>query len=81
MLSTIATIDFVSLSSNNNHEITDMSGIPNIQMSCRLDTLADMQCRRVGNMNEDMSPTCRWHDTPCLQMKAWEDMTDEDIPC
>jgi hypothetical protein len=26
-------------------------------MSCRLDTLADMQCRRVGDMNEDMSPT------------------------
>ena len=26
-------------------------------MSCRLDTLADMQCRRVGGMNEDMSPT------------------------
>jgi hypothetical protein len=23
-----------------------------------LDTLANMQCRRVGDMNEDMSPTC-----------------------
>ena len=32
------------------------------QMSCRLDTLADMQCRRVGDMNEDMSPTCHQHD-------------------
>jgi len=34
------------------------------QMSCRLDTLADMQCRRVGDMGKDMSPTCRrdiWH--------------------
>jgi hypothetical protein len=46
------------------------------QMSCLLDTLADMQCRRVGDMTEDMSPTCRRHDTQCLQMKAWEDMTD-----
>jgi hypothetical protein len=26
----IATIDFVSLSSNNNHENTDMSGIPDM---------------------------------------------------
>jgi hypothetical protein len=29
------------------------------QMSCRLDTLADMQCRRVGDMTKDMLPTCR----------------------
>jgi hypothetical protein len=29
------------------------------QMSCRLDTLADMQCPRVGIMTKDMSPTCR----------------------
>ena len=43
------------------------------QMSCRLDTLADMQCR---DMNEDMSPTCHRHDTTCLQMKAWEDRHD-----
>ena len=46
------------------------------QMSCRLDTLADMLCRRVGDMTKDMSPTCRRHDTPCLQMKAWEDISD-----
>jgi hypothetical protein len=51
------------------------------QMLCRLDTLANMQCRQVGDMTKDMSPTCRRHDTPCLQMKAWEDMTDKDIPC
>ena len=48
---------------------------------CRFDTLADMQCRRDGDMTEDMSPTCRRHDTTCLQMKAREDMTNEDIPC
>jgi hypothetical protein len=29
------------------------------QMSCRLDTLADMQCRRVADMTEDVSATCR----------------------
>ena len=32
-----------------------------------------MQCR---DRNEDMSPTCRRHDTTCLQMKAWEDRHD-----
>jgi len=30
-------------------------------MSCRLDTLADMHCRRVVDMTKDMSPTCRRH--------------------
>ena len=29
------------------------------QMSCHLDTLNDMLCRRVGGMTKDMSPTCR----------------------
>jgi hypothetical protein len=29
------------------------------QMLCHLDTLADMQCRRVVDMTEDVSATCR----------------------
>ena len=33
------------------------------QMSCHFDTLADMKIGRVGNMADDMSPTCRQHDT------------------
>ena len=35
----------------------DMSGIPVVKCRVVLDTLADMQCRRVGDMNE----TCRRH--------------------
>jgi hypothetical protein len=31
-------------------------------------------------MTKDMSPTCRQHDTPCLQMKAREDTTQYDLP-
>ena len=34
--STIATIEFLCLSSNNNHEITDMSGIPRHVGKCRV---------------------------------------------
>jgi len=39
--STIATIEFLCLSSNNNHKIKDMSGIPRHVVKCRvvLDTL------------------------------------------
>ena len=33
------------------------------QMLCRFDTLADMKIGRVGDMADDMSPTCRRHDT------------------
>jgi hypothetical protein len=44
------------------------------QMSCCLDTLANMQSRQVADMTEDVSATCC--DTTHLQMKAWEDMTD-----
>ena len=40
------------------------------KMSCRVDTLADMQCGCVGDMTKDMSPTCLRHNMPCLQMKA-----------
>ena len=39
-------------------------------MSCRLDTLANMHCRRVGDMTKDMSPTCRRH--AMSAMKAWD---------
>ena len=52
--STIATIEFLCLSSNNKHEITDMSGIPR-QMSCRLDTLADTTFSCVCDMTSDVS--------------------------
>jgi hypothetical protein len=45
-------------------------------MLCCLDSLADMQCCQVIDMTKDMSPTRRWQDTPCLQMKAWEDTTE-----
>ena len=51
-------------------------------MSCRFHPLADTTFSCVGDMTiADMSPTCRRHDTLCLQMKAQEDTTHEDIPC
>ena len=43
------------------------------QMSCRFDTLADMKIGRVGDMADDMSPTCRRHDT-CV-CKSEHEMT------
>ena len=52
-----------------------------LQMLCRLDTLADMQCRRVADMTNDVSAACRQHDTPCRQISAPADTTRNDIPC
>ena len=59
----------------------NMVGRDMSQMLCHFDHLADTTFSCVGDMTKDMSPTCRQHDTPCLQMKAREDTTQYDIPC
>ena len=50
---TLAIIEFLCLSSNNNHEITDMSGI--CQMSCRFGHPADTTFSCVCDMTSDVS--------------------------
>jgi hypothetical protein len=64
----LATIEFLCLSSNNNHEITDMSGIPRHVVKCRvvLDTLPTRhflvsatwpaKCRDMSPTRHRMSP-------------------------
>ena len=60
------TIEFLCLNSNNNQEITDMSGISRHvgnfptcrQMSCRLDTLANTTFSCVCDVTSDFA-TCR----------------------
>jgi hypothetical protein len=58
------------------------------QMSCRFDTLADMQCRRVGNMTEDMLPTRHTmstkeglgrQDTKNHSLKVWPNPTTRHV--
>ena len=49
-------LEFLCLSSNNNHEITNMSGIPRHVVKCRvvLDTLADTTFSCVCDMTSDV---------------------------
>jgi len=72
----LAIIEFLCLSSNNNHEITDMSGIPRHVVKCRvvLDTLPTRHflvyatwLKHVGDMSPTrhrMSPFGQQKDTP-----------------
>ena len=55
------TIEFLCLSSKSNHVIADIwrHVATCLQMSCRLDTLADTTFSCVCDMTKDMSPTCR----------------------
>jgi len=63
-MGTLANIEFLCLSSNNNHTITDMSGIPRHVVKCRvvLDTLLTRHYLVSATWPatcHDMSPT--WH--------------------
>jgi len=66
---TLAIIEFLCLSSNNNHKITDMSGIPRHVVKCHvvLDTLPTrlFLCLRH---DQQRVATCRRHDTECRRL-------------
>ena len=74
----LATIEFLCLSSNNNHEITDMSGIPRHVVKCRvvLDTLPTRHFLVSATWPatcRDMSPT-RHRMSPFGQQKRHADI-------
>jgi len=66
---TLAIIEFLCLSSNNNHEITDMSGIPRHVVKCRvvLDTLPT-QLFLCLRHDQRRVTTCHQHDTECRRL-------------
>ena len=75
---TLAIIEFLCLSSNNNHEITDMSGIPRHVVKCRvvLDTLPTRHSLVSATWPatcRDMSPT-RHRMSPFGQQKRHADI-------
>ena len=82
---TLAIIEFLCLSSNNNHEITDMSGIPRHVVKCRvvLDTLPTRHSLVSATWPatyRDMSPT-RHRMSPFGQQKRHADIRHNWLRC